>query len=121
MARVPMVTRTIVSTKAEVMVVNTETGETSKVSVTLPRTYKDVAGMLKVAKPMLETDTVKAVTVTSFEVEEKLYGMTEVDFVKTAKVLTKEEAEEAEETEAPAVETPAEAPAKAQKKEKVGK
>lgn len=118
MARVPMVTRTIVSTKAEVMVVNTETGETSKVSVTLPRTYKDVAGVLKVAKPMLETDTVKAVNVTSFEVEEKLYGMTEVDFVKTAKVLTKE-AEETE--EAPAVEKPAEVPAKAQKKEKVGK
>lgn len=119
MARVPMVTRTIVSTKAEVIVVNTETGETSKETVTLPRTYKDVAGMLKVAKPMLETETVKAVTVTSFEVEEQLYGMTEVDFVKTAKALTKEEAEETE--EAPAVEKPAEAPAKAQKKEKVGK
>ena len=39
--REPMVTRTIQTTKAVVMVVNTEQGETYTKEVIVPRTYKD--------------------------------------------------------------------------------
>ena len=41
MARVPMVTRTIVTTKVNVMCLDTQKGEPFNESVTVPRTYKD--------------------------------------------------------------------------------
>ena len=87
MARVPMVTRTITLTKAIVMCLNIEQGEPYNVSVTVPRTYKDEESLLKKIKPMVETDTVKAVHIVSTEQVETLYGMTEQDFMEHAKVL----------------------------------
>lgn len=87
MARVPMVTRTITATKAIVMCLNIEQGEPYNVSVTVPRTYKDEESLLKKIKPMVETDTVKAVHIVSTEQVETLYGMTEQDFMEHAKVL----------------------------------
>ena len=87
MARVPMVTRTITATKAIVMCLNIEQGESCNVSVTVPRTYKDEESLLKKIKPMVETDTVKAVHIVSTEQVETLYGMTEQDFMEHAKVL----------------------------------
>lgn len=87
MARVPMVTRTITSTKAIVMCLNIEQGEPCNVSVAVPRTYKDEESLLKKIKPMVETDTVKAVHIVSTEQVETLYGMTEQDFMEHAKVL----------------------------------
>lgn len=87
MARVPMVTRTITATKAIVMCLNIEQGEPSNVSVTVPRTYKDEESLLKKIKPMVETDTLKAVHIVSTEQVETLYGMTEQDFMEHAKVL----------------------------------
>ena len=41
MARVPMVTRTIVATKVNVMCLDVQKGEPFNKSVTVPRTYKD--------------------------------------------------------------------------------
>lgn len=87
MARVPMVTRTITSTKAIVMCLNIEQEEPCNVSVTVPRTYKDEESLLKKIKPMVETGTVKAVHIVSTEQVETLYGMTEQDFMEHAKVL----------------------------------
>lgn len=87
MARVPMVTRTITATKANVMCLNIEQGEPYNVSVTVPRTYKNEESLLKKIKPMVENDTVKAVHIVSTEQVETLYGMTEQDFMEHAKVL----------------------------------
>lgn len=87
MARVPMVTRTITTTKAIVLCLNIEQGEPCNVSVIVPRTYKDEESLLKKIKPMVETDTVKAVHIVSTEQVETLYGMTEQNFVEHAKVL----------------------------------
>lgn len=87
MARVPMVTRTITATKAIVMCLNIKLGEPCNVSITVPRTYKDEESLLKKIKPMVETDTVKAVHIVSTEQVETLYGMTEQDFMEHAKVL----------------------------------
>lgn len=87
MARVPMVTRTITATKAIVMCLNIEQGEPSNVIVTVPRTYKDEESLLKKIKPMIESDTFKAVHIVSTEQVETLYGMTEQDFMEHAKVL----------------------------------
>lgn len=87
MARVPMVTRTIVATKAIVLCLNVQTGEPCNTLITVPRTYKDNEALLKKVKPLIETDSVKAVHIVSTEEIETLYGMTEQEFIQRAKVL----------------------------------
>lgn len=101
MARIPMVTRTITTTKATVMCLNVVHGEPYTKLVTVPRTYKDDNALLKVVKSIIETDELKAVHIVAKEEIETLYGMSENDFIKHATVLPKrgEKTEETETTE----------------------
>ena len=87
MARIPMVTRTIVATKVNVMCLDVQAGEPCNKSVTVPRTYKDDEALLKKVRPLIETDTLKAVHVVDKEEIETLYGMSEQDFINYAEVL----------------------------------
>lgn len=87
MARVPMVTRTITTTKAIVMCVDVEAGEPFNKEVTVPRTYKDSESLLKTVKPIVETETLKAVHIVDKTEIETLYGMTEQEFIENASVL----------------------------------
>lgn len=87
MARVPMVTRTIPTTVVNVFCVNTEDRSTFEQSITLPRTYKDEVKMMKAIEKVLDGEPIKAVSITGYEVQETLYGMTEADFIKAATVL----------------------------------
>lgn len=87
MARVPMVTRTITTTKAIVMCVDVEAGEPFNKEVTLPRTYKDNESLLKTVKPIIETETIKAVHIVDKAEIETLYGMAEQEFIEHAIVL----------------------------------
>ena len=87
MARTPMVTRTIVTTKATIMCLDVEAGEPFNKEVTLPRTYKDEKALLKKVRPLVETETVKAVHVVDTEEVETLYGMTEQEFIENAQIL----------------------------------
>lgn len=87
MARIPMVTRTIVATKTKVMCLDVEAGEPFIKVVDVPRTYKDNEALLKKVKPLIETDTVKAVHIVDTEEIETLYGMPEQEFIQYAKVL----------------------------------
>ena len=87
MARVPMVTRTIPTTVVNVFCVNTEDRSTFEQSITLPRTYKDEIKMMKAVEKVLDGEPIKAVSITGYEVQETLYGMTEADFIKAAIVL----------------------------------
>ena len=87
MARVPMVTRTITTTNALTVVMNTSTNEVTETVYTLPRTYKDENAVLKVLKKTYETAENKIVYVKSMEIVETLYGMTEQQFIETAKKL----------------------------------
>lgn len=87
MARVPMVTRTIVATKVNVMCLDVQKAEPFNESVTVPRTYKDDEALLKKVRPLLETETVKAVHIVGKEEIETLYGMTEQEFIQHAEVL----------------------------------
>ena len=73
MARVPQVTRTIV-TKANVMCLDIEKGEPFNKVVIVPRTYKDEKALLKAVKAVAETDTVKCVHVVDSEQIETLIG-----------------------------------------------
>lgn len=103
MARKPMVTRTITTTKANVLCMDIQTAEPFNKVVTLPRTYKDDKSLMKKVQEVVETDTVKAVHIVDKEEVETLYGMTEQEFIQNAVILDPEtrrpEAEEVEETE----------------------
>ena len=87
MARVPQVTRTIVTTKATALCLNVETGEAENATFTVPRTYKDNEKLLKAIKAVGETDTLKVVHIVDVQTEETLYGMTEQDFIAHASIL----------------------------------
>lgn len=82
-----MVTRTITTTKVNVMCLDIETGEPCNKITVVPRTYKDDETLLKKVKEVLETETLKAVYVVSKEEIETLYGMSEQEFIEYAKVL----------------------------------
>lgn len=87
MARIPMVTRTIVTTKATLLCLDIEKGEPFNEVITLPRTYKDDKALMKQVSKMFDNDTRKAVHVVAKEEVETLYGMTEQEFITLAKVL----------------------------------
>lgn len=87
MARKPMVTRTVQTTLATVLCLNTETAEPFNQTVTLSGTFKDNKAVMKAVKALIENDTISVAKVVDIEIEEKLYGMPEQDFINAAKVL----------------------------------
>lgn len=87
MARVPMVTRTIITTKVNVMCLDIETGEACNISVKVPRTYKDDEKLLKKVKEVFETEKLKPVHIVDKEEIETLYGMEEQVFIEHAEIL----------------------------------
>lgn len=91
MARERMVTRTVVTTMVDVLVININTAETgTKTFVLTQNMVKDEKTMLNNAQVMLENECgemCKAVAIKNIKEEETLYGMTEQDFLKYAKVL----------------------------------
>lgn len=96
MARKPMVTRTVTTTKATVLCVNTVAEETVTQVVEVPRTYTDDAKLLKAVKETLDAAIIP-VKVISTETVETLYGMTEQQFIEQAEKLpprTKTETDE---------------------------
>ena len=84
MARLPMVTRTITTTKVNVLCLDIEHAEPCNKVITIPRTYKDEETILKKVKPLLETESLKVVHIVDTKTEETLYGMTEQEFVELA-------------------------------------
>lgn len=84
MARKPMVTRTIVTTRVNVLCLDIQSAEPFNKEVTLPRTYKDEKKLMKAVESVVNSDTVKAVHVVDQETVEKVYGMTEQNFIDNA-------------------------------------
>lgn len=87
--RKPMVTRTFQTTKATVMCLDIEAGESVTKVLTLPRTYKDDKNLLKACEEAITEENIKAVHVVDTEVIETLYGMEEQKFIENAVVLKK--------------------------------
>ena len=81
-----MVTRTVTTTKAKILCVNTVAEETVTHVVEVPRTYTDDSKLLKAVKETLDT-TIIPVKVISTETVETLYGMTEQKFIELAEKL----------------------------------
>ena len=87
MAKTPMITRTIQTTEVNVLCMDIKQGEPFNTTVTLPRTYKDYAAMLKAAAAVIDNEDTKAVHIVASEVKETLYGMKEADFIANADIL----------------------------------
>ena len=87
MARKAMVTRTILTTKVNVLCMDVKTCEPCNIDVSLPRTYKDDKKLLKKVQELVDNDEVKAVHIVSKEEVETLYGMTEQRFIEGAIIL----------------------------------
>jgi len=87
MARKPMVTRTILTTKVNVLCMDTESCEPMNIDVTLPRTYKNEDKLFKAVQGEVNKGSIKAVQITDVETVETLYGMAEQDFINGATVL----------------------------------
>lgn len=87
MARTPMVTRTIITTRANVLCLNIEQCEPFNKVVEVPRTYKTEEELLNKVKSVVDTDTEKCVHIVDKEEIETLYGMTEQEFIEHATVL----------------------------------
>ena len=90
MARKPMVTRTILTTKADVLCMDINSCEPFNKKVVLPRVYKDEQKLMKAVKESVETETIKAVHVVDSTTVETLYGLTEEEFISMAVELDKE-------------------------------
>lgn len=87
MARKSFITRTIQSTRATVLCLDVEAGEPIHKTVELPHTYKDDNAILKAVRPLVETETIKAVHIVDTVIDEKLYGMEESKFIDMATIL----------------------------------
>lgn len=96
MARKPMVTRTITTTKVNVLCLNIETSEPFNMVVTLPRTYADKK-LFKAVQGVVDNDTQKAVHVVDKVEVEILYGMSEQSFIEHATILDKDTRKEIKE------------------------
>lgn len=87
MARKPMVTRTIVTTKVNVLCLDIDKAEPFNKEVVLPRTYKDEKKLLKVVEEVVNNEHVKAVHIVDKAEVETVYGMAEQQFIDNATIL----------------------------------
>lgn len=87
MARERMVTRTVATVEYACMTVNTTTRKVEDITVSIPSgmTMTEKARQKAISDALPETNTF--VQVTSESVKEILYGMTEDEFIKYAKVM----------------------------------
>lgn len=89
MARKPMITRTITTTRATFLCLDLETGESYNETFNLPRTYKTESDMLKAVHTYFDLTKSRPVHVVDEEIITTLYGMPEIDFVKYAEIIEK--------------------------------
>ena len=87
MRKTNMVTRTITTTRYEVMTLDVETANVARVEFTLIGKVLPTDKALKALKNDFETDTVKVVHIESFVESSDLYGMSETDFIKYGTIL----------------------------------
>lgn len=94
MPRLRQVTRTIVTTKVNVMCLDTQNCEPLNEVISVPGTFSDEDTLLLAVKRAVDTDTLKAVQVVDKEELSNLYAMPEEDFIKLAKIIEKTKKDE---------------------------
>lgn len=89
MPRLRQVTRTIVTTKVNVMCLDTQKCEPLNEVITVSGTFSGEDALLLAVKRAVDTDTLKAVQVVDKEELTNLYAMPEEEFIKLAKIVEK--------------------------------
>ena len=83
MAKTRMVTRTITRTEVEALCANKQTEQIETVTISVTGVYKDDRALVKAVVKELP-DTYVFFSIKSATVSEKLYGMSEDDFIRNA-------------------------------------
>ena len=84
MARVPMITRTIKTTKVNVLCLQLDSVEPFNKDIVIPRTFKDEKKLFNKVQELVNDDNVKAVHIVDVKEIETLYGMSEQTFIDNA-------------------------------------
>lgn len=84
--RKPMVTRTFETMNITAMVVELATAEVKNITIELPRVIKDEKKLEKVVSTDMPNG-IKFVAIVDTAVKQNIYGMSEADFLKHARVL----------------------------------
>ena len=82
-----MVTRTINATVATVLCMDIVNASATTKEIEISGTYKNDSDLLKTLKKKYDTIDFVVVAIQKTETKEKLYGMTETDFMKYAKEM----------------------------------
>lgn len=90
MARKPMITRTFESQSVVVLCVDTSKNECLEHELYFVRAEKNMEKLLKKCKSLVDTNTLKVIKIVSTSETEEMYGMTEEQFIMTAKKLDPE-------------------------------
>ena len=85
--RQAMVTRTMLTTKCNVLCIDVAKKEPFTKEVIVPKTFKDEAKLFKAVEKIVNDGLVKAVNIERCEVVTTLYGMDETFFIQNATVL----------------------------------
>lgn len=85
--RKPMITRTIISTTVTALCLNPQTAETFEQEFTLTGKNDDKDKVLKRVSKLYNTDDCTIVAIRNLKEVNALYGMSEADFIKGAKIL----------------------------------
>ena len=91
MGNVKMITRTVTSSVITLMTVNLETAEVENKEIELSGNFKNekqIISVLEKDKDLLG-ETIKPVQVLDIKAKETIYGMTEQEFIATAKPMNK--------------------------------
>lgn len=98
MKKEKLITRTIVVSNCEFMCVDVETANVEVIKAELTGKL-DNETALKIYKSTVESETFKVVACQSISYTEQLYGMTEREFIKHAKILPPRKTAETDEAE----------------------
>lgn len=98
MRKEKLITRTIVVSNCKFMCVDVETANVEVIRAELTGKL-DNETALKIYKSTVESETFKVVACQSIDYIEQLYGMSEKEFIKHAKILPPRKIGETEETE----------------------
>ena len=88
-----MVTRTIQKKVYTCIVFKCDTNEVCEADFVITEKLTDNAAALKILRKRYEGDTFKIAAIKNTHIEEKLYAMSEVDFLKYAHIVEKENKE----------------------------
>lgn len=87
MAREMLVTRTVITTRATVLVANLDSNSVEEKEYTVPRTYKDDKALLKAISKLTADTNETPVKIINKEEIETLRGMPEACFIEHSEIL----------------------------------